>query len=626
MQKLILICSAMLLAGIVHSQNNNLDSLMNELGKAKADTGKVNLLAAICRQVRFTDPEKAIVYGKEGYTLSKKLGFDRGTAACYLNVSTAYSYAGSLDTALLYLDTALGFAHKAKDLKKLGLAYLNRADMYRQKQNYKQALLDCDTAISFADKANDDDVRARVSQTFGSIYYRQQAYDQSIIYFDKAIALYRKTGNMRMSASVLNNLGLIYKELKDYPKSAAATLEAIRITDSLKDLTNLSFFNSNMADVYFLTKEYATAIQYVDKAIQYASLQQHEMDMAAAWSMKGHIYTAQKKYAEALPYLLSAQTIFARSGSPDDIQNNADMLAESYAGTGNFVKAYEYLRISKKTADSLAVEKYNEDIAAMQTKFKVDEKDREIQLLAKNKELQQQKLREKNVYIIASAAVAILALLGIWLAVNRYRLQQQMKELQLRNQIAADLHDEVGSSLSSIHMLSQMATGKADVSEGQKNILNKMSSNAKETMDRMSDIVWMIKPGETDASGLSERMQRFAEEICSSRNIILSADLAALETVKLSMEQRKSIYLIFKEAMNNAVKYSGTGSISISAAVQNKQLLLSVKDYGKGFNEAELVRGNGLDNMYNRAKESGGSLDIDSGVEKGTAITLRIPV
>lgn len=608
------------------AQNHNLDSLLTQLGKAKDDTGKVNLLAAISRQVRFTDPEKAIGYGKDGFTLSKKLGFDKGTAACYLNVSTAYSYAGYLDTALVYLDTALHYAHKAKDEKRLGLAYLNRADIHRQQQNFKQALLDCDTAISFADKTNDDDVRARVNQTFGTIYYRQQLYPQSIVYYDKAIALYSKTGNRRMSAAALNNLGLIYKELKDYPKSAAVTLEAIRITDSLKDLTNLSFFNGNMADIYFLTKNYPLAIQYVDKAIQYASLQNHEMDMAAALSMKGHIYTDQKLYAQAIPVLLEAQTIFENSGSLDNIVNNADMLAEAYAGTGNFTKGYEYLRLCKRLGDSLSVKRYDEDIASMQTKFKVDEKDKEILLLAKNRELQQQKLREKNVYIIASAAVAILALLGIWLAVNRYRLRQQMKELELRNQIAADLHDEVGSSLSSIHMLSQMATGKTDINEGQRNILDKVSSNARETMDKMSDIVWMIKPGETDTSGLTERMQRFAGEICSSRNITLSTDLAALNDVKLSMDQRRNIYLIFKEAVNNAVKYSGTEKIDIHASVQNKQLLLSIKDDGKGFNEAELVRGNGLDNMNNRAKESGGTLSIDSGMGKGTTVVLQIPV
>lgn len=626
MKKFILTFTAVLFACLGYSQDNVLDSLMNELGKAKEDTNKVNLLAAICRQVRFTDPEKAIDYGIQGFTLSKTLGFDKGTAACYLNVSTAYNYKGFIDTALTYLDTALIYAHKAGDYKRLGLAYLNRGDTYRQMEDFKQALLDCDTALYYADKVNDDDVRARVNQTFGSIYYRQYQYQRSIEYSNKAMLLYRKIGNMRMCASVYNNLGITYKEIKDFPKATQAALESIRITDSLKDLTNLSIFANNIADIYFLSKNYAKAIYYVDKAAEYARLQNNEWTLASAWSMKGHIYLDQKKFAEALPWLLQAQPIFEKLEATGEIQINADMLAESYAGTGQFAKAYQYLRLSKTAGDSAVVQKYNADIATMQTKFRVDEKDKEIQLLAKNKELQQQKLREKNVYIIASAAVAILALLGIWLAVNRYRLRQQMKELELRNQIAADLHDEVGSSLSSIHMLSQMATGKTDVSDGQRNILNKVSSNAKETMDRMSDIVWMIKPGEADATGLTERMKRFAGEICSSRHIIVSADLAALETVKLTMEQRKTIYLIFKEAVNNSVKYSGTGKISIGSSVQNKELVLTVRDFGKGFNEAELIRGNGLDNMNNRAKESGGTLDIDSGVEKGTIVTLRLPV
>ncbi|MBC7936745.1 MAG: sensor histidine kinase [Rhizobacter sp.] len=623
----IIVCFIVLLSSFsAVGQNSNLDSLLTELKKAGEDTNKVNLLTAISRQVRFTDPQKAIGYGKDGFTLSKKLGFDKGTAACYLNISTAYSYLGKLDTTLLYIDTAMRYAYKAKDYKRLGLAYLNRADTYRQLQDMKEALLDCDTAISFADKANDDDVRARVNQTFGSIYYRQHQYPQSIEYSNKAIVLYRKIGNMRMAASVLNNLGLIYKELKEYDKATEFSLDAIRITDSLKDITNLSVFTGNIADIYFLKKDFKKAIFYVDQAIDYAALQKNEWQQASAWSMKGHIYTDQKMYAAALPWLTLAQPVFQKLEALDEIQNNADMLAESYAGTGNYAKGYEYMRLSKTYNDSAARQKYNEEIAGMQTKFKVDEKDKEIQLLAKDKEIQKQRLKEKNIYIIASVAFAILALLGIWLAINRNRLRQRMKELELRNQIAADLHDEVGSSLSSIHMLSQMATGKADVNEGQRSIMNKVSSNAKETMDKMSDIVWMIKPGDTQATDLAERMERFAKDICSSRNIELLLGLNALENVKLNMDQRKSIYLIFKEAINNAVKYADTNKIEVSTSMVNKQLLMSVQDHGKGFEEEGLAKGNGLDNMKHRAKEAGGNLLIASVPGNGTNVSLSIPV
>ena len=226
---------------------------------------------------------------------------------------------------------------------------------------------------------------------------------------------------------------------------------------------------------------------------------------------------------------------------------------------------------------------------------------------------------------VAVAAVALLILVGAWMLINRNRLKQRMKELELRNQIAADLHDEVGSSLSSIHMLSQMATQQGNEST-HKDILARMSSNAKETMDKMGDIVWMIKPGETEAVSLKQRMERFAYEIGSSKNIEIQMQLDELEKIKLTMEQRKNIYLIFKEAMNNAVKYSGTEKIEVTASLTNKELILQLKDFGKGFDSNIVKKGNGLDNMQHRAKELNGKLAIESNINTGTNITLVVPV
>jgi two-component system sensor histidine kinase UhpB len=211
------------------------------------------------------------------------------------------------------------------------------------------------------------------------------------------------------------------------------------------------------------------------------------------------------------------------------------------------------------------------------------------------------------------------------LLMNRNKLRQRMKELELRNRIAADLHDEVGSSLSSIHMLSQMASQKTN-EPGHQDILSRMSVNAKETMDKMGDIVWMIKPGETEAGSLKQRMERFAYEVGTSKNMEIVVQLAELEKVKLSMEQRKNIYLIFKEAVNNAAKYSGTRKIDIDSSIHNKELKLIIKDAGCGFDHHKAKKGNGLGNMMNRAEELGGRLEIGSVPDEGTTITLTMPV
>jgi two-component system, NarL family, sensor histidine kinase UhpB len=340
---------------------------------------------------------------------------------------------------------------------------------------------------------------------------------------------------------------------------------------------------------------------------------------------KAEIYLKQKKYDAAIEVVSKALPVFKESDDTQNIYLAADILSEAYYETGNFAKAVEYMKMGKEANDSLTKWKYDDGLAALQTKFKVDEKDKAIQLLAKDKELQKQKLQQQWLLMIAAAAIALLVFIGAWMLLNRNKLKQRMKELELRNQIAADLHDEVGSSLSSIHMLSQMANANVENSN-QKNILDKVSTNAKETMERMSDIVWMIKPGETEAGSLKERMERFAHEISSGKNITLQMDLTAIENIKPTMEQRKNIYLIFKEAMNNAVKYSGSEVIEVNASLQNKQLELLVKDHGKGFHIAQTGRGNGLDNMKNRAKECGGSLHIDTAVDSGTEIKLTVPV
>lgn len=610
---------------VVFAQQLNVDSLFTVLSKAKEDTNKVNIYRLLSVNLKFTDPAEAIVYGKKGIELSNKLVFDNGTAGCYLGVSTGYIYSDKLDSALLYLDTALIYAHKADDPNRLGLAYLNRADIYRQLQNHQQSLKDCETALQYAEKANNDDVKARVNQTFGTVFLQQELYPESIPYFDKAIVLYRKVGNPRMSAAALNNLSIVYKMTKDFPKAIASITGAIHITDSLKDITNQSVFNGNLADIYIESGNYEQGAVYTDKAMEYAILQKNEKLIAIAHVLKAKIYLGEKKYTESIALLNKAMPFFIEIDETDRIYTTADMLAEVYAKSGNYAKAYEYMLISKAAGDSLVKWEYDDGIAAMQTKFSVKEKDNEILLLNKDKELQQQRIQKQRLMMGGAVVLILLALSGIWLLLNRSKLRQRMKELELRNQIAADLHDEVGSSLSSIHMLSQMAVQPGSEAT-QKDILTRMSTNAKETMDKMGDIVWMIKPGETESGSLKQRMERFAYEICSSKNIGVSIYIDELEKLKLTMEQRKNIYLVFKEALNNAVKYSGAEKAVIKATVQNKELVLTVQDNGNGFDVTKSGNGNGLDNMKSRAKELNGRLEIISGKDEGTTVSLTVPV
>jgi two-component system, NarL family, sensor histidine kinase UhpB len=611
----------------ISAQVYDVDSLLSLLPGAKEDTGKVNLYRNLAGSLKFTNPSKAIEYARKGIALSKILDFEKGSAGCYLNLSTAYTFSDKLDTALIYLDTALQYAHKVGDPNRLGLAYLNRADIYRQQQNFTQSLKDCDTALQYANQANNDDVRARVTQTIGSVFYQQEIYPQSIIYHEKAIALYRKTGNLRMQAIVNNNLGLNYKSIKQFEKAIAVTTEAIRITDSLKDISNQSLFNGNLSDAYYEMGNYTQAEKYAGLAMKYAIMQNNQKQMALAWEITGNVYLKQKRVAEALSVLNKAMPVFKQLDATDRINTIADALAEAYSLAGNYTKAYEYMRIAQVTNDSLVKWKYDDEIAAMQTKFKVGEKDKEILLLNKDKELQQEKLQKQNLLIISTTAFTILALIGVWLLINRSRLKQRMKLLEIRGKIAADLHDEVGSTLSSIRMYSDIVKNQANQTETAVGLLEKISSNSKEMIENMSDIVWMIKPGNDEMESIENRLLNFANELCSPAGINFEfiKDEAA-DAIPISMEKRRDIYLIFKEAITNVVKYSGCNSIHAAITLQNHQLEMRICDDGNGFDTTAVKKGNGLFNMQKRAMLHKGTCNIQSVIGEGTKIIVCFPV
>lgn len=611
--------------GFITAQVPESDSLIRLLNKSVDDTNKVNLYRQIGASLIYQNALEAIPYFKQGLILAKKLRFNPGLERCYAATSLAYSFNAQYDLSLRYIDTAIYYALKVGNINRLALVYLNRADTYSNLQNFTATLKNCDTAIKYAEQCNSKSGLARIYSIMVTVYTFQKQYALAFANLDKAQLLFEELKNTQMIAMTHSDRAELLVEINEPDKAIPFFKKAIHIADSINDIGNLSAYTSGLTMAYVSKKMFTQAESMARLSLNYAEETGNRKQQAVVHGMFHHIRMGQNNYAKAVDEALKAYTILKEEKDLLREQSTSASLAEAYFKSGNTSQAYKYLKISGELNDSLVKQHFNDETAKLQTTFEVAQKNKEIQLLNKDKELQRQKLLRQRLQMIGAAAIALLALLGTWLLMNRNKLKHRMKELELRNQIAADLHDEVGSSLSSIHMLSQMATQQPGSDTKQNAILARMSSNAKETMDKMGDIVWMIKPGETEAGSLKQRIERFAYEICGSKNIHVQMELDELEKCRLNMDQRKNIYLIFKEALNNAVKYSGTKKIEIKATTQNKELALLVKDAGKGFDSSIVKRGNGLDNMQNRAKELGGKIEIDSVLNNGTTVTLRTP-
>jgi ligand-binding sensor domain-containing protein/two-component sensor histidine kinase len=207
-----------------------------------------------------------------------------------------------------------------------------------------------------------------------------------------------------------------------------------------------------------------------------------------------------------------------------------------------------------------------------------------------------------------------------------YRLKQKLKVEKLRVNIARDLHDDIGSALGSINLLSENATRRLANTKSVEEVagvFQKIGYSAQSMLDSMDDIIWTINPEKDSLEDLLIRMREFAIPLLEAKNITFSMDMNAADGVKPSMEIKRNIYLVFKESIFNIVRHSGSSHVDVKAQFTQRSFDLSIADNGKGFNINTLNGRNGLKNMRKRADLSGATLQIDSAPGVGTTIRFH---
>jgi signal transduction histidine kinase len=165
-------------------------------------------------------------------------------------------------------------------------------------------------------------------------------------------------------------------------------------------------------------------------------------------------------------------------------------------------------------------------------------------------------------------------------------------------------------------------------------MLTDIADSARGLVDSMSDIVWSIDPRKDDLNNVASRIRQFASDVLEARGIEWEfKGSEEMGNIKLPPEQRRHLYLIFKEAINNVARHSGCGRVSLEIRVSHDRLMGTIRDDGRGFeirsgdgNQVNGRGGNGLRNMQSRAIELGGQLDVTSHPGQGTQLDLMIPL
>ena len=667
---LILICFCSL-TGLCLGQNKNVDSLLQVLKTAKEDTSKINTVIALAYESAKKNPDTGLYFANEALVLATKLNDKMEIADAHLVIGRVLIYAGKYKEALKNFKDVLPLceellntatkANKSKILKRKANAFNSIVGINQIQGNYTEASKNLFIALRIFQEIGNKKGSAYAYNNLGLIDYRLGNYPEALKNFLAALKIQEEIGDKSNLAGSYNNIGAVYMDQNNFSEALKNYLTALKIYEELDDkrgkaenLTNIgsvydfqgnhaealkNFFAAikleeefgdkvgeavnlnNIGTVYFTQGNYSEALRSHLAALKINEEIGDKQQVAYTCTNIGNNYLKMHKNNEALLYLNKGLSLAKDIGSLNDLKNSYSWLAKLDSAQGNFKQAFENHKMYIIYRDSLVNKENSKKMVQIQMQYEFDKKEslakagqEEKDALAL-KELQKQKLL-RNFSIGAIGLVVVL-----FLFVYRiYRSRQLLRLNDIRNKIAGDLHDDIGSTLNSISIYSEVAKQKG---ENYDEALEMIGDASRKVIEAMSDIVWTINAENDSFEKIIFRMTSHAYNLFHARNIEFTfhAD-EILNEKKLSLEERRNFYLIFKEAVNNLVKYSNATHVSITFTNENNWIKLRIRDDGIGFDTSKENAGNGLKNMKRRADEMKAEFKIESQTGNGTQIDL----
>lgn len=220
-------------------------------------------------------------------------------------------------------------------------------------------------------------------------------------------------------------------------------------------------------------------------------------------------------------------------------------------------------------------------------------------------------------------ALIILGFILLVLFAYKYRISQLLKIERIRYNIASDLHDEIGSNLSSISVDGQMLMKSSSLTEYERELSSNISKTAVLTLDAMRDIIWFINPRNDEGEDIIFKMKETAAKLLPGMEWSFTAS-DGIKFDLFSLEQRRNIFLIYKEALTNVARHSRAAKCMINISDRIDEIRISVADDGEGFDAESVKENTGILSMMKRAQKISGKFKLDSSAGKGTIVSLSV--
>ncbi|HMH21088.1 MAG TPA: tetratricopeptide repeat protein [Puia sp.] len=677
-------CLLILLLGVSSSfaqaQVTVIDSLRTIIQENKQDAEENKALNALASEYTRTDMAKAKTYLYMSIVLSGNLKNALLLSYAWSQMVTLQINTGRADSAQYYLLLLRKLAG-ASDQSGVKASYNFAAGLFYRKQgNFKEALpymLECLNEYIAMDK-NNPSTGIRVSiagqnLNIGNTYLDLGEYKNALHYHLKALQIFEETGNKRGQSFCYQSIGSDFIQLDQYSQALPYTQKAIALKEELNDKRGIATARGELGTIYMGLSQYDRALEYFRSDLGILQEMKLTPEQAKANFEIGKVYVLKKDPAHATSYfqkskllarqigdssqaaavdaeLISLHTSISKQQFAADklisgLKTSIEMgdkstevlsyqyLSDHYASNGQFEKALVWSNKFHQVSDSLQSKDVQLQIKRLEENYNLEKKEQEIVLLKKDQQLSRLSLQKEKTYELAGLIFLLLLLVIGFLIATRSRMMSNSRRViemeRMRNNIARDLHDDIGSTLTSINILSKIALEQAH-GQGDTMIapnLQKIKDRSSAIMESVGDIVWAINPKNDTIEKMIFRMKEFSSEILDPLKINFSfREEGDFSSIKLDIRKRKDFYLLFKEAINNAAKYSECRNLDIHLSQDDQFLRLKVTDDGTGFDQELAKNGNGLDNMRQRAHSMQASIHVETAIGKGTGIRLDVPI
>ena len=415
-----------------HAQQATVDSLKTLVNVARPDTTKVKLYSELSQELSRQDIEQSLQYADLGLDLARQLSYNYGVALLLFDKAQAVSRKGQFLESLKLLRESLIYFDGKYHKKDIALVYSSISSNHERLGNLSEALENAQESYRLAEEISDDASLASASGTIGRIYGRLGNTGKALDYYKKNLEINEKIGNERGKGSALNNIGSTYKDLGEYEKAITSLQESMVVNKKINNLLTIIYNYATLSEVYQLIGNLDSAEYYAQQSLDLSVQVDDPFEIAYGLNDMGRVLLGRKKYDEATVYLNKAyaqsKTIMASEVVELVVQN----LNKLYSQTGQFDSAYYYLSEYLQIKEDLLF-KDSKRISDLQIYFMNEQKQSQIDLLNRENELKEARLKSRNALTLFSAIGGVIGIaLLIWLFIINRKRREQNKALKIQ--------------------------------------------------------------------------------------------------------------------------------------------------------------------------------------------------